>query len=450
MAQDERSGLQTALELAHKAGAAARIAKAAMLAGLKGAAVAAVKETLPFLLKLALGLLIAVVLVPMFVFTATPNMFFGYETSVKDPQITMRQQALTIGGAYMSLDTFEQTQMGAVVTGELNRYQNQGVQIDHIDVTSDFDEKDLCWFIAINSVAHKQDLSEMTPEDIQSLCISSLRHTTQLRSNQDDTTTLHIDFKHFDPDALMDELHFDADARTWAGALYETLFESDAIHKYADQFEAYKPNYSGDVSYDSGYEQGGVGDSGVPGSGNSTQIDTSGFTDPSTKNNRDLAAYAVQAWENGWGYVWGTFGDVLTESVLTYKLEQYPEIKESETFIRENWLGRRTTDCVGLIKSYGWFDPVTGAIHYGTNGMPDFSADQMYASAADNDTDYGTMDTMPEIVGLALWKSGHIGVYIGGGYAVEAMGTRYGVVKTKVEGRGWQGWCKLPYIEYYE
>ena len=450
MAQDERSGLQAALELAHKAGAAARIAKAAMLAGLKGAAVAAVKETLPFLLKLALGLLIAVVLVPMFVFTATPNMFFGYETSVKDPQITMRQQALTIGGAYMSLDTFEQTQMGAVVTGELNRYQNQGVQIDHIDVTSDFDEKDLCWFIAINSVAHKQDLSEMTPEDIQSLCISSLRHTTQLRSNQDDTTTLHIDFKHFDQDALMDELHFDADARTWAGALYETLFESDAIHKYADQFEAYKPNYSGDVSYDGGYEQGGVGDSGVPGSGNSTQIDTSGFTDPSTKNNRDLAAYAVQAWENGWGYVWGTFGDVLTESVLTYKLEQYPEIKESETFIRENWLGRRTTDCVGLIKSYGWFDPVTGAIHYGTNGMPDFSADQMYASAADNDTAYGTMDTMSEIVGLALWKSGHIGVYIGGGYAVEAMGTRYGVVKTKVEGRGWQGWCKLPYIEYYE
>ncbi len=450
MAQDERSGLQTALELAHKAGAAARIAKAAMLAGFKGAAVAAVKETLPFLLKPALGLLIAAVLIPMFVFTAMPNMFFGYETSVKDPQITMRQQALTIGGAYMSLDTFEQTQMDAIVTGELNRYQNQGVEIDHIDVTSDFDEEDLCWFIAINSVAHKQDLSEMTPEDIQSLCISSLRHTTQLRSNQDDTTTLHIDFKHFDQDALMDELHFDADARTWAGALYETLFESDAIHKYADQFEAYKPSYSGDVSYDGGYEQGGIGDSGVPGSGNTTQIDTSGFTDPSTKNNRDLAAYAVQAWENGWGYVWGTFGDVLTESVLTYKLEQYPEIKESETFIRENWLGRRTTDCVGLIKSYGWFDPVTGAIRYGTNGMPDFSADQMYASAADNDTDYGTMDTMPEIVGLALWKSGHIGVYIGGGYAIEAMGTRYGVVKTKVEGRGWQGWCKLPYIEYYE
>ena len=31
-----------------------------------------------------------------------------------------------------------------------------------------------------------------------------------------------------------------------------------------------------------------------------------------------------------------------------------------------------------------------------------------------------------------LWKSGHAGVYIGGGYAIEAMGTSKGVVKTKV------------------
>ena len=62
----------------------------------------------------------------------------------------------------------------------------------------------------------------------------------------------------------------------------------------------------------------------------------------------------------------------------------------------------------------------------------------------------GTMDTMPELVGIALWKQGHIGVYIGNGYAVEAMGTKYGVVRTEVAGRGWQGWCRIPYIEYRE
>lgn len=49
-----------------------------------------------------------------------------------------------------------------------------------------------------------------------------------------------------------------------------------------------------------------------------------------------------------------------------------------------------------------------------------------------------------------LWKDGHVGVYIGGGYVIEAMGTKYGVVKTEVEGRGWSGWCKLPYLTYLE
>ena len=80
--------------------------------------------------------------------------------------------------------------------------------------------------------------------------------------------------------------------------------------------------------------------------------------------------------------------------------------------------------------------------------MPDYTADQMYASAKENGTEYGTMDTMPDIVGLGLWKKGHWGVYVGNGYAIEAMGTQYGVVRTKVEGRGWQGWCKIPYIQY--
>ncbi len=138
MAQNDRSGLQTALEAAHKIGAAARIAKAAMLAGLKGAAVAAVKETAPFLLKLAIGLLIAVVLVPMFVFTALPNMFFGYENAEAEAQITMREQALTVGGAYMSLETFEQTYRDSIVTGIVSEYQNQGTEIDAIQISSEF------------------------------------------------------------------------------------------------------------------------------------------------------------------------------------------------------------------------------------------------------------------------------------------------------------------------
>lgn len=449
--RDHRSAVETLTNAARKAVAAARIAQAAMLGGLHGAALEAAKEALPTLVKFALGFVIAFLLLPLLVISAMPNMFFGYETSEKEVQITMRQQALTVGGAYMSLEDFEKTRQDAIITGLAADYENRGISIDEIKVTSKFEEEALCWYIAINSVAHKQDLSEMKLEEIQALLISNLKYTARI-DTVDEVTVLKITFQSLDPEQLMDDLAFDEDARTWAGALYETIFESNALETYADKFEAYKPSYSGDTDYTGPVEtpSGGGGSSAEAGGRADNTIDISGFVSPHTKNNRDLAAYAVQAWEHGWGYVWGTFGNVLTESMLQYKLEQYPDIGASEAFIREHWLGRRTTDCVGLLKGYGWLNVDTLTIDYNTNGMPDYTADQMYASAAEHGTDYGSMDSMPEIVGLGLWKQGHWGVYVGNGYAIEAMGTQYGVVRTMVKGRGWQGWCKIPYINYDE
>ena len=177
----------------------------------------------------------------------------------------------------------------------------------------------------------------------------------------------------------------------------------------------------------------------------STALDISSFKDPAVKNNLDLAAYAEQAFDSGWGYVWGTYGDVLTESLFSSKLEQYPDgVGNYESFIRENWLGGRTTDCVGLIKGYGWLDPNTMEIKYGTNGMPDISADSMYKNAAVS----GPMDTMPDVPGIAVWKPGHIGIYVGNGKVIEAMGTKYGVVKTNLADRSWSAWLEIPYINY--
>ena len=451
--RNRRSAAEVMANAARVVKAAVNIVRAAIAGGLHGAAAAAAKELLPTIIKFAVGVLIAIIVIPIFVISAMPNMFFGYETSEKDSQITMREQALSIGGAYLSLEDFEKTQQDAIITGEAAAYENQGVTIDEIRVSSKFDEEDRCWYIAINSVAHKQDLSEMKPEEVQSLLISNLKHTTRLESSGNQTV-LRIIFQPLDKDKLMDDLEFDEDAKTWAGALFETIYESDALGKYKDKFEAYKPSYAGDTGYTGPAESspGGSGGGGGAESGGSADntIDISGFTNPRTKNNHDLAAYAIQAWEHGWGYVWGTFGTVLTESMLQYKLEQYPDIGASEAFIREHWLGRRTTDCVGLLKGYGWLNPDTLTIDYNTNGMPDYNADRMYASAKENGTEYGGMDTMPDIVGLGLWKQGHWGVYVGNGYAIEAMGTQYGVVRTKVEGRGWQGWCKIPYIQYDE
>lgn len=194
--------------------------------------------------------------------------------------------------------------------------------------------------------------------------------------------------------------------------------------------------YLGGGTYDGSYTRG---------DGSSNEIDVSAFVDPTTKNATDLVTYAINAYESGWGYVWGTFGSVLTEGLFQAKLDQYPDgVGNYEEFIRNNWVGKRTTDCCGLIKGYGWLDPETMSINYGTNGMPDLGANQMYYNASES----GTIDTIPEIPGLAVWHDGHIGVYIGNGYVIEAMGTKYGVVKTQLEGRGWTHWLKVEYINY--
>lgn len=141
------------------------------------------------------------------------------------------------------------------------------------------------------------------------------------------------------------------------------------------------------------------------------------------------------------GYLW----QVLTPELLQYKLTQYPDgVGKYAAFIRANWLGRHTADCVGLIKGYGWLSTDTMTIDYGTHGMPDIGANEMFYNA----TRRGGIETMPDTPGLAVWKAGHIGVYIGNGEVVEAMGTKYGVVKTQLEGRGWTHWLEVPGIEY--
>ena len=181
------------------------------------------------------------------------------------------------------------------------------------------------------------------------------------------------------------------------------------------------------------------------GYGGSTELDTSQFTNPAGKNADDLVQYTIHAYEERWGYVWGTFGLVLTESLFEAKLAQYPDaLAGNADFIRQTWVGGRTTDCVGLIKGYGWLDGETMEIQYGSNGMPDIGANEMYYNAVRK----GAIQTMPDTPGLAVWKPGHIGVYIGNGEVIEAMGTKYGVVKTQLEGRGWTHWLEIPYINY--
>lgn len=165
------------------------------------------------------------------------------------------------------------------------------------------------------------------------------------------------------------------------------------------------------------------------------------------KNNLDLVKWAQMAYDNKWGYVWGSHGNVLTANELK-RLEKTfgSHVTDKEEYIKSHWLGRRTSDCVGLIKGYGWYDETSGTIKYGTNGMKDVTADGMFNAAVEK----GPISTMPDIPGIAVWHQGHIGVYIGNGYVIHAANTYDGVIKTPITSSGWTHWLKIPYINYIE
>ena len=177
----------------------------------------------------------------------------------------------------------------------------------------------------------------------------------------------------------------------------------------------------------------------------STTINPRILKDPSTKNSEDLVAWANEAYNDNWGYVWGTFGRVLTKEYFADLCSQYPDhVEVYHDYIQKHYLGKRCADCAGLIKSYQWYNPDTGQIVYGYGGAADYGANSMYYAA----TTKGSISSMPEIPGLGVWHDGHVGIYIGDGYVIQAMGTKYGVVRTKLAGSSFTNWFKIPGITY--
>ncbi len=164
----------------------------------------------------------------------------------------------------------------------------------------------------------------------------------------------------------------------------------------------------------------------------------------------------------GQPYWYGTTVARCTESLRARKAKQYPDHYGSDRNQRyASDINKKLVcaDCVGLIKGYMWTNGGVGVMEaigtgvsfaskYGSNNCPDKSANGMFEYAKSKGCAWGTIDTLPEIPGVALRSDGHVGVYIGNGYAIEERGFNYGCVKTNVKNRKWTHWYQLPFIDY--
>ena len=156
------------------------------------------------------------------------------------------------------------------------------------------------------------------------------------------------------------------------------------------------------------------------------------------KTAKGLVEYAIA--QLGKPYWHGTYGQAASKSLYDYKKYQYPDYYwwdyAGETEVKVH-------DCIGLIKGYIWSKSPT-------------DNDPVYVKSQDKSdggmyeicTKKGDISTMPEVPGTLVFMKGHVGVYIGDGYVVEARGHAFGVVKTKLTGRGWKNWGYCPYVTY--
>lgn len=164
----------------------------------------------------------------------------------------------------------------------------------------------------------------------------------------------------------------------------------------------------------------------------------------------------------GHPYWYGTCGYKATSGLLSRKARQYSShYTSSRTSRYKQDIANKEVvcDCIGGAKGYAWTgggQAILDAIGtdksipstYGSHGCPDKGANSMFRYAKSKGCAWGTISTLPEVPGLALTKNGHVGYYIGNGWAVEWEGFTYGCVKTQVCKRSWTHWYALPFIDY--
>lgn len=141
-----------------------------------------------------------------------------------------------------------------------------------------------------------------------------------------------------------------------------------------------------------------------------------------------LAEYAISLL--GSPYMYGVNGLVVSEALIQSKARQYPNMYTAGYIAKcRALIGKVAYDCSSITDLYCGKDK-------SANGWLAYCSEK------------GEISTMPDIVGLIVHKDGHMGVHIGGGWAVEARGIDYGVVKTRIADRPWTSWGKVPDLAY--
>ncbi len=154
---------------------------------------------------------------------------------------------------------------------------------------------------------------------------------------------------------------------------------------------------------------------------------------------KDLCAYAQNA--VGGGYCWGASGEICSPSFRQELALRAPNQAENLLGECAKWDGKRVWDCSGLLRG-AW----RALSSYRSGGATTIF--NIWCKET------GTIDTLPDIPGIALFKANpkegmdHVGIYIGKDQTIDARGSRKGVVADRLAAYEWTHWGRLENMVY--
>ena len=176
------------------------------------------------LAKLIAGILAAVLLLPMLIFTALPNIVFGYNSATDQGIADFTASAQRLASAYQNLERKHQSALERLVNSILPNFWTDGsADYDDYKVTDGSGGTNQNWLIAIGSVRYKQDLNIMDEDSLEDLLYSKLDYSASITDG-----ILNISVWDLTPDAYMDRLGFSQAEKDWAQLLYSVMAEDQS------------------------------------------------------------------------------------------------------------------------------------------------------------------------------------------------------------------------------
>lgn len=134
------------------------------------------------------------------------------------------------------------------------------------------------------------------------------------------------------------------------------------------------------------------------------------FSDESTKNCADLAAWAENAYISGWGYMNGFIGERNENNRIRY------------------------CDNAGLMLGYLNYNP----------------ADKTFGNVHEIlvYTEQGNIDSMPDVAGIGVFDGSQHGIYVGNSEVIYSSADCGYVTKEPVSNGNWISWCTYEGVDY--